>query len=238
MADYEDAFAPKIKGTRDQQSFYLAVADGATESSFASEWAKMLTRAFVKKPFTTIETLQDRTKILSKRWERIINEISLPWFAEEKARQGAFATILGLELNSSPNSSHESGSWSAIAVGDTCLFQIRNENLICSFPISDASEFGNTPPLLSTNLARSSQLWEYVKTHSAEWKVGDVFLLATDAIACWFLYEHERDERPWNILLGFPEDPRPSKSFKLWADNARRSSKLKNDDLTLLLLEL
>lgn len=237
-ADYEDAFAPKINGTIDQPSLSLAIADGASESSFASDWAKMLTRTFVKEPFTNIEALQVRTEMLSRRWQSFVNRRPLPWFAEEKARLGAFSTLLGLKLTSSFNSTYEEGSWSAIAIGDSCLFQIRNENLICSFPISDVSEFGNTPRLLSTNLTRNFQLWEFVKTHTADWKVGDIFLLATDALACWFLYEHKHNERPWNILLGFTEDSTPDESFKSWTDNVRRSLRLKNDDVTLLLLKL
>lgn len=237
-ADYEDAFAPKIDGIIDQETFAIAIADGATESSFASDWAKMLTRAFVKERFTNIQALQARTEILSKRWHTFVNCRPLPWFAEEKVRLGAFATLLGVELTSNSNDSNESGSWSAIAVGDSCLFQVRNDDLVLSFPISSASEFGSSPTLLSTNLACNSQLWEKVKRQTAEWQSGDLLLLATDALACWFLTEHENNEKPWNILYGFTENSSPQESFKAWANDARRSTRLKNDDITLLLVRL
>lgn len=238
QADYEDAFAPKINGTIEQDGFSLAIADGATESSFASDWAKMLTRAFVKEPFTSIETLQARTEILSQRWHSFVNRRPLPWFAEEKVRLGAFATLLGVTLTSNSNDSKQSGDWSAIAVGDSCIFQIRNDDLVCSFPLSSAAEFGSSPTLLSTNLSRNSQLWEQVKFHTANWSAGDLLMLATDALACWFLAQHENNEKPWNILLGFTEDSSPSNSFQTWVDNARRSSHVKNDDITLLILRL
>jgi hypothetical protein len=246
QADYEDAFAPKSNGTIDQESLSLAIADGATESSFASDWAKMLTRAFVKEPFTNLETLQARTEILSNRWQTFVNRRPLPWYAEEKVRLGAFATLLGVKLASSRNGLNNSGSWSAIAIGDTCLFQVRNDNLIRTFPISSAGEFGNSPTLLSSNLARNSRLWNNVRFQTEEWKTGDIFLLATDALACWFLSQHERNEKPWNILLGFTGDPAPSESFKSWTDKVRSSetrapgssSQLKNDDICLLLLKV
>lgn len=238
QSDYEDAFAPRINGTLDQQSFSLAVADGAAESSFASDWAKMLTRAFVKEPFTNIEALQSRTEILSQRWHSFVKRRPLPWFAEEKVRLGAFATLLGVELAPSSNGSHESGSWSAIAAGDSCLFQVRNDDLVRSFPISSAGEFGSSPTLLSTNLVRNSQLWEKVKCQTAEWQPGDLLLLSTDALACWFLSQHENNEKPWNILLGFTEDSSPSESFEAWAADARRAAHLKNDDITLLIIRL
>lgn len=238
QGDYEDAFAPKAVGIVDQRSFSLAIADGATESSFASDWAKILTRAFVKEPFTDIQALQARIELLSKRWHSFVNRRSLPWFAEEKVRLGAFATLLGVQLTSNSDGSSGAGTWSAIAVGDSCLFHVRNDDLIRSFPISSATQFGSSPTLLSSNLARNSQVWDSVKFQSAEWQAGDLLLLATDALACWFLSEHENREKPWNILLGIAEDSWSSESFKAWANNARRSAKLKNDDITLLLIRL
>lgn len=234
QADYEDAFAPRINGTLEQKNFSLSVADGATESSFASDWAKMLTRAFVKEPFTNIEALQARTQVLSQRWHSFVNRRPLHWFAEEKVRLGAFATFLGVTLGSNSNGSSQSGNWSAIAVGDSCLFQIRNNELLCSFPISNPADFGSSPTLLSTNLNSNSKLWERVKCHSADWVSGDHLLLTTDALACWFLFQHQNNEKPWNILLGFTEDSSPSESFQTWANDERRSSHLKNDDITLL----
>jgi serine/threonine protein phosphatase PrpC len=237
-ADYEDAFAPKIEGIIDQETFAIAIADGATESSFASEWARMLTRAFVKERFTNIQALQVRTEILSKRWHTFVNRRPLPWFAEEKVRLGAFTTLLGVELASNSNGSDESGSWSAIAVGDSCLFQVRNGDLVISFPISSAGEFGSSPTLLSTNLACNSQLWEKVMLQTAEWHSGDILLLATDALARWFLTEYENNEKPWDILFGFTEDPSPRESFQAWANDARRSNRLANDDITLIIVRL
>lgn len=238
QADYEDAFAPKISGTVSQKSFSVAVADGATESSFASDWAKMLTRNFVKEPFSEIETLKTRTEMLSQRWQSFVKRRPLPWFAEEKVRFGAFATLLGLQLVSNSDGTDESGFWSAIAIGDSCLFQVRGDNLLRSFPISTAAKFSNSPMLLSSNLVHNLQIWKNVRVYTADWKVGDIFLLATDALACWILSEHEHNERPWNIFLGFREDSEKTQLFRAWADNVRRSSNLKNDDITLLLLKL
>src|SRR3989441_8753980 len=39
----------------------------------------------------------------------------LPWFASEKAEQGAFAAFLGVEIDAHKN------RWTALAVGDCCL---------------------------------------------------------------------------------------------------------------------
>lgn len=236
--DYEDAFSPQEGGSKDQETFALAIADGATETSFANYWAKILVKNFVKSPFFTKEVLQDRIKTLADRWQKKVNREQLQWYAEEKLRLGAFSTFLGIEFKSNHHSSHISGSWSAIAIGDSCLFQVRNDNLIESFPISNIQEFGNRPILLSSNPASNSEVWQNVRLRTSKWKSGDVFLLATDALACWFLKEHELNAHPWNILLGISEDPNPSQSFRRWANELRKSSKMRNDDVTLLLVKL
>jgi len=236
--DYEDAFASKNKDIINNISITLAVADGATESLFASIWAKMLTKSFVEKPFFIRRTLQRRTNDLSNEWQRYIQSLGpLPWYAEEKTHLGAFATILGVRFKSKRNSQH-SGSWSAIALGDTCLFQIRNNELICSFPISSADKFGRFPHLLSSNLSYNLVVWDKVRFKKSEWRTGDLFILATDALAYWFLSQNEQNKKPWNDILNLTRNLSPSESFKSWVNDLRKSSQLKNDDVTILLLRL
>jgi len=240
-ADYEDAFEPKRSGIIERSILSLAIADGATESSFASDWAKMLTRDFVRKPYSTIEVLKNRTRILSRDWHKVVNGKPLPWFIEEKIRLGAFTTFLGVRLTSFSKDTKQSGKWSAIAIGDSCIFQIRDDNLVYSFPISNSEEFTRTPALLSTNLNQNLILWKnkLVKCCSKrDWRTGDFFILATDALACWFLTQYENNDKPWNTLLKFTKDPSPSNSFQTWIDEVRRSCLLKNDDVTLLILRL
>ena len=52
----------------------------------------------------------------------------LPWYAEQKLSQGAFATFLGLTLHRNRLSS--SLSWDCTAIGDSCLFQVRGARVI------------------------------------------------------------------------------------------------------------
>ena len=40
------------------------------------------------------------------------------------------------------------GTWRAIAVGDSCIFQVRDEQLNASFPITEPGAFGHSPPLV------------------------------------------------------------------------------------------
>ncbi|MEM3486402.1 MAG: protein phosphatase 2C domain-containing protein [Candidatus Methanomethyliaceae archaeon] len=233
--EYEDAFSPKPrKSTIDRDTLAVAIADGATESSFASLWATQLTQQFVRKPFREVIAFQGWLEPLSKNWWECINGYSLPWYAEEKVRYGAFSTFLGLQFFFDRDPSSSQGSWTAIAIGDSCVFQLRDGNLFCSFPISRSSEFGNSPPLLSSNLRANSTIWDKVKTYSGTWEIGDAFLLATDAIAYWFLSEHERGNHPWHSFKHFFQDRKKDKAFRKWIDGLRTSSQMKNDDVTLV----
>ena len=69
--------------------FRFAVADGATESSYAGIWAKQLVRAFCK-GLLDYYTIWDNLPNLQLRWSQIVRERvmaqgrPLPWYAEEK----------------------------------------------------------------------------------------------------------------------------------------------------------
>src|SRR6202020_1125818 len=87
--DYEDAFSPTEDVQGEQTKFRCAVADGATESSFAGLWAKLLAEGHVEeKPLADLRSL----------FKSQIDGKNLSWFAEAKADLGAFAAIIGLEL--------------------------------------------------------------------------------------------------------------------------------------------
>lgn len=234
--EYEDAFAPRRRAHFDKREFAVAIADGASESIFASDWAKMLTFSFARNSFLTIDSLQKRTKIIAKRWYKKVYSQSLPWFTEEKIRLGAFSTFLGVKFMADAENLDELGHWSAIGIGDSCLFQVRNNELFHSFPISSSCQFSNSPILLSTNFNLNSRLWEEVKFNNNNICKKDIFILATDALSHWFLSLYEKKEKPWNILLKFLEIESPSKFFKEWVSDLRKDKKIKNDDITLLIL--
>jgi hypothetical protein len=95
--------------------FSIALSDGATESSFSQEWAKELVTAFVNHDLQPLAWLGKS----QQNWQQWLENQNLSWFAKRKVGQGAFATFLGLEIL--PDL-----SWKAIAVGDSCLFVVRN----------------------------------------------------------------------------------------------------------------
>src|SRR5438067_1583543 len=107
-SENEDAYAHSIAHGR------FAVADGATESSFAALWAQLLVDEFVK-PGTPADWA-GWLPPLQARWAAEIDQQPLPWYAETKVQQGAFATFLGVVI--------EPDCWRAVAVGDSCMFHL------------------------------------------------------------------------------------------------------------------
>ncbi len=235
VIEYEDSFSPKLVGLVEKNDLSLAIADGATESSFASCWAKMLTRDFVRNPFLTLAELKDRARILANKLLLNINQKEMSWYAEEKAKLGAFSTFLGIKFI--PYSA-SSGSWSAIGVGDTCFFQIRDDKLLTSFPILSSDDFNNSPDLISSNMLYNINIWENVKFCNNDWRTGDIFIFATDALSCWFLKKHEAEMKPWQTLLKLPKEINRQLCFSNWVSTCRNLAEIKNDDITLLILRV
>ncbi len=238
-SEYEDAFAQNPAGESvHDSSCFLAVSDGATESSFAGIWAKQLTRSFCSKPFFTEEEAIDRIDGLSAKWHEIVFRKPLPWFAEEKAKMGAFATFLGLGIFANTEGGNHSGDWHAALVGDSCLFYIHNDELLLSVPINDSDDFGNAPILISSIPSRNKDVWNHLVLLSGEWESGDLIILATDALAAWFLIEVENGHKPWNELLLFSKEPDVKVMFPQWADHKQQGKAMRNDDVTCILIEL
>ena len=229
LDEYEDAFAPVVQAeippptTYVLPDFYCAVADGATETSFSGLWARNLVDAFVAGRLARItsEAVQD----VAQEWQAEIAERTrakpLPWYAEEKLQKGAFATLTGLHIRAD-------GWWTALCVGDSCVFQLRPGAWIKPFPYSEPSHFNNHPLLLSTT---SSQNRDVIpKRTRGKWKPGDYFLLMTDALAHYFLSD---DSVRAQIHRGLDQQ-----SFETLIQTARHDKLCKNDDVTLLTVQL
>ena len=226
--EYEDAF--RVDAAR------IAVSDGASESAFAREWATALVKAFVDQPPETCglteESLNEWLAPAQEQWRGCVPWDRIPWHGEAKARAGAFATLLGLTVEAAPDDP-ERLSWRALAVGDSCLFVVRGGRLSLSFPLDDAAQFDNNPALICSNPDNAGDLWEGVRKHGGECEAGDLFILATDALACWFLAQNAAGEKPWETLLALG----PAE-WDAWVEEQRREGLMRNDDTTLVVIEV
>ncbi len=228
--EYEDAWAVGEETAEASERFRCAVADGATEASFSGLWARQLTRGYCDGEFPGVPSVGDFAA-LQLAWSREVATIELPWYAEEKARSGAFSSLLGLSIASATGP--EGGRWEALAIGDSCLFQVRDDRLLTAWPLAAAEDFTNRPTLLSSNPIRNVGVADYIAPVAGDWLPGDTFYLLTDALACWFLLIHEAGGQPWHdldtIAISDGADP-----FIAWIADLRAARTLRNDDVTLL----
>ncbi len=237
--EYEDAFRvayPQEIGASSSGLARIAISDGASESAFAREWANALADAFVTRPPELCGLTEDSLNAwllpAQEEWHAAVPWDRLPWHGEAKTRAGAFATLLGLTIGTA---SDDSGrlSWQALAVGDSCLFVVRDDRLWMSFPLDDASQFDNSPILICSNPDNVGDLWEGVSLYSGECADGGLFILASDALACWFLASSAAGEKPWESLAALD-----SSGWDAWVEEKRREKLLRNDDTTLMMIEV
>jgi len=91
-SEYEDAFWPRKPLDRTAPPIRLAVGDGATETSFSALWARLLVRDYGI-GYLTAGSLLERLPRLQDLWWRRVSKDPLPWYAEEKLRDGAFSSL-------------------------------------------------------------------------------------------------------------------------------------------------
>jgi hypothetical protein len=224
--DYEDAAWPLRSVRRNTRAFRCAVADGATEASFSGAWARLLVRAFCARRLAHQRFETDVAQLVAA-WREQVGAKPLPWYAEEKLRSGAFSSLLGFWAAAN-------GRWDALAVGDSCLVQVRQGAVCAKFPITTSADFSSRPHLLGTAAGVNAN--HPPETTTGLWQPGDTFYLMTDAIAAWSYGADERGEAPWRLLDTLSHAP--AARFHHWLTDQRHAGNLRNDDVTLLHLVL
>jgi hypothetical protein len=230
-SEYEDAFWVPQSADVNSVQLRIALADGATETSFAGLWAKLLVRAYGRERLICDDVFAGLDDC-RRTWNRIVTSKQLPWYGEEKVRLGASSSFLGLTVTQDGQAS----TWQAVAVGDSCLFHVRGKELLTSFPIDHSNSFTSRPFLLSSIRREDSDDEQRVEHVTGGCAAGDAFYLMTDALACWFLkcWEVHVDALDWLRALNTQED------FERWISQVRQDSLidgtpvLKNDDVTFV----
>ncbi len=240
--EYEDAYYPTGNGRREGAELRVAVADGASEGMLSGAWASILVKLHCEFDWTdsSIEQFLDRAYIAWRSFrseylrDRERRNRPVQWYEEPGLQEGAFSTLLGLTLTGASND--QGGEWAALAVGDSCLFHVRGGTLLRKFPLEQSADFNNHPVLLATNPARNGQASSAIRRDSGKFELGDAMYLMTDALARWSLHEDEGGRNPWSRLQNVVtrEDP----AFDVWIDGLRKTKELRNDDVTLIRIDL
>ena len=211
------------------------VADGASESAFAALWANTLTNAFVNQPPSmpphSPTDIDHWLTTPRQHWHQRIPWRQLPWHGESKTRAGAHATLLGLTLNQQNQEPGRpaSSTWQAVAIGDTCLFIVRDDQLHLAFPLQHPGEFDNHPPLVCSNPDNQQDLQGALRTAGGLCRTDDLFIIASDALAQWFLHQHHQGHQPWHTLCQVS-----NADWRQWTAQQQRQGSMRNDDTTML----
>jgi len=217
--EYEDAYWPRRAFAR--SAIRCAVADGATEASFSGVWARLLVESYRR---GALRTDLAALPLLQRRWREHVASKSLPWYAEEKARLGAFSSLLGITV--------ENGYWQAMAVGDSCLFHVRDGAVLTAFPIEHSDDLSAAPHLISSLPANNKLLTGHLRIAQGTAETGDTLYVMTDALAGWFLRRVE-DGHPLHELAEL--HPR---TFPAWLDTQRANRSIRNDDTTVIRINI
>lgn len=228
----------------DPTSNIFCISDGSTESSYSKEWSSLLVKEFIKKPFDKSDgnpNLKSWIGVIQKEWYDLVPWDELYDWSEdiaEKAQIGAQATFLGIILYIDKTKP----KLSAWAIGDSNLFIIRDDDLIKSFPLEKSDDFGTSPQLVfsmsrkihsdennSDSFVCSSR--DLLSVLGFELHRGDLIIATTDALAKWILSEYEIGNLPWNKLWNIDD-------FDSFTQLKIVSNEMKNDDVTMLIIEI
>ena len=227
--EYEDAFAADAEAGR------FALADGATESSFAALWAQLLVNDFVQNAACDIDNWKASLSALQEQWYASVRRpshsrgTSRPSWSRERLRRSWASRWCAAR-------------WHSSLGGDG-----GGRHLPLSHPRLDApprvSPWSSrtssmTPPLLGSRMSPEAiQKTPALHLHG-DGLADDRLWMMTDALVQWCLMEHEGGRDPWGEIDSILAQPEPQRRFAAWIDELRFSRQLHNDDVTLLLIIL
>lgn len=221
-SDWEDGAAYS------ERTGWFAVADGASTGAHSREWAFTLTSSFVTdRPDVFAVTPSgfaawlDGVRADFDPHSGQFSESRAPqWVQEAGSRRGSHATLLAGRV--------ACGWIDAVAVGDCCLFHLRVDQPLSTFPMTSSQEFGSAPDLVPSRLVSDPRLESTVRHYRAALAARDTVLVASDALAEWMI-RNRHDTRTFDLLAGIGHQ-----GFRELCTDLRAARQLKNDDVTLL----
>ena len=236
-----------ISGCQDNFSYNeakncFAIADGATQSFYSSIWSKLLVDYFCENPQIDKNNWQEWLELIQQKWlEEVRAEL-------EKAKSGNnFAWIEiynGLERSKSATSTFiglqfiENQAKISI-VGDSCLFIFQGNQLIQTYLLKKSTNFNDRPGYFGSRSKNNDDYEPEFLDIELKYKQHSdklYFVLATDALAEYIFKHTEQLGDILTTLLKINTE----QEFENFVKSARHNGtiKMKNDDVTLMILEV
>ena len=235
--DVNDPAANEDSYCCDEHHPVAAVADGVAGGIFSDRWAAILTSAVFAAPpnLDDAECFRAWLAECRSRWSQGIDLAKLGYFHRRRLTQvrGGYATLLWLEAAPAAEGSLDDGDfgWKSAAVGDCCLFHVRDGRLLKSFPIETSEAFGLQPPSLGSADSDEDELFKFERWEGS-CRTGDLFALCSDAIACTLIQTLEKgDSVDWDSIARMDEP-----EWTNWVVGMREAQRIRFDDTTMVLL--
>ncbi|MDX6695781.1 MAG: hypothetical protein QOF02_3384 [Blastocatellia bacterium] len=225
VSECEDAIGVNLNALR------FAVADGATEAFDSQTWARRLAERWVsdEPPSLSVETFRGWVAAQGAWLQASWQGRELSWYAEEKARRGSFAAFVGLQFDSGARGAVR---WRSLALGDSCLIQLRAGAILKALPLSDYQSFTATPVLVPSSALMQAALSRAIVAEGSVER-GDIFLLLTDAASAWYLRlvaQGDSLRERFDFLLAAAQNEELTQLFEA----ERRARRMVDDDVAIL----
>ncbi|MHC5747471.1 MAG: protein phosphatase 2C domain-containing protein [Nostoc sp.] len=210
----------------------VAIADGATESLFSDVWADILVNSYVSKgadllkpsglEFVNQEFVQKTSQHILQMPE------TRQWFMYEKLERGTHATLAAVEFSSME-------TIQILTVGDSCIFWCDgNADEVNMLPELSAEDFGSFP----ASVCHIPKTWQSLEQKIVKKEVTFQntlqMVLCTDALACWLVTELQSKPSSLERLFQISD----SGSFTSFIETLREQNNIRNDDVTLVLIDV
>jgi Protein phosphatase 2C len=229
MSECEDAIGINTASNR------FAVADGATEAFASQSWARQLAVHWTESDCEALTPEDFRSWVanegqaLHDSWSRL----RFSWYAEEKARGGSFAAFVGVQINLEGFAPR----WRAIALGDSCIIELKGRQIVQALPISESASFNATPQLVPSQSSMLDAAFQHVVLGSGMIESGTSLLLLSDAVAAWYLRLVENDDQVRRSFDKLLDEKQDSKLAELFAQERQRK-RIRDDDIAIIKIDV
>ncbi len=204
-----------------------ALADGATQSFGAREWAGVLVRSYLDGLVLPTQKTGSLVRTFNALKPARPDTTQSDWVAQGRTLLGGHATLAGITI-----SFRKGWSYRALVVGDTCLFVTDDSGrLRRSFPYSDPAEFVRAPIMISTSPTRNTALPRLGLRVRGKLPRGGTVWLATDELSRWILSETVSGGCPFDSLGGAL---RSASTFDAFVADLRRHGEIGDDDMSVI----
>ena len=218
-----------------------AVADGATLSFFPRQWAELLVKRFCYPEGLSLSLEEDN-------WEAWIEPIQQEWLEKVSETvqetkdymlvdrlsklESALSTFIGIEFNI------DKGEWKALILGDSCLFH-QSGSEFKSYLLERLADFQYRPKSFAS-FQKDNPIGGPPEVISDKALPGDLFILATDALAKWVVQHKEVSKGKLEEALDQLKQIETDEQFNQFVDIARDQEDIRliNDDVTLMLISV